>query len=513
MSAKSLTQSMSLLHTWGGLVFGWLLFVVLLSGSIAVYDDELTLWLTPEVPATARVDRGTALDTGAAYLRARHHDARLWRITLPSRRDPTIKAAWRSGKGPNGEQKLEPRSGAPILRQTEGGDFYLKLHEGLHIDRADNRIGLYIVGLTGIAMLVASISGVIVHKRIFKDLFLFRPAASRQRSWLDLHNVLGVLPLPFHVMMAYTGLLLLYWMFLPAGVQTLYGGREPPFRREAITLQYQQLSGAPPGPPQPTLPLTGFLQAAEQRVGSGHVAYLWVRDHDRANATVEAYRERTDRVSQQVPQIAFEGATGRVLRVVERRSPAAETQAFVAALHWLEWGGAAVRLVYFLAGLAGAGAVACGLLVFTTKRRRRPEGGAPWMRLVEMINVAAVAGCCVASVSYLWAERMIPVDAVGRAQVSVAVFFWAWLACLLHAGLRGGRRAAWMEQLGLTGALCLGAPLLGGHVLTHVAAGDGVRIGVDAGLAILGSVFLALVVRLARTSRDSRHQRLDVGAA
>jgi uncharacterized iron-regulated membrane protein len=65
--------------------------------------------------------------------------------------------------------------------------------------------GLWVVGIAGMAMLVALLSGVITHRRIFKDFFTFR-ARKGQRSWLDAHNAVAVLTLPFQIMIAYTGI-------------------------------------------------------------------------------------------------------------------------------------------------------------------------------------------------------------------------------------------------------------------------------------------------------------------
>ena len=46
-------------------------------------------------------------------------------------------------------------------------------------------------------MLIAIVSGVITHKKIFIDFFTFRWGKG-QRSWLDAHNASGVLLLPFY---------------------------------------------------------------------------------------------------------------------------------------------------------------------------------------------------------------------------------------------------------------------------------------------------------------------------
>ena len=47
-------------------------------------------------------------------------------------------------------------------------------------------------------MLTRCISGVIVHRKIFADFFTFRPEKKPRRLALALHNVTGVLGLPFH---------------------------------------------------------------------------------------------------------------------------------------------------------------------------------------------------------------------------------------------------------------------------------------------------------------------------
>ena len=51
-------------------------------------------------------------------------------------------------------------------------------------------------------MLVALVSGVITHKKFFTDFLTFRPGQG-QRSWLDIHNVLSVTALPFHLVLTY----------------------------------------------------------------------------------------------------------------------------------------------------------------------------------------------------------------------------------------------------------------------------------------------------------------------
>src|SRR3546814_11811539 len=85
--------------------------------------------------------------------------------------------------------------------ETRGGDFLYRLHYELHY--MPRTVARWIVAFCTMFMLVAIISGIVTHKRIFKDFFTFRPRKG-QRSWMDAHNVVAVLALPYPLMIPYT---------------------------------------------------------------------------------------------------------------------------------------------------------------------------------------------------------------------------------------------------------------------------------------------------------------------
>lgn len=55
-----LRQSMAWLHTWCGLVCGWLLCAIMLTGTLSVFREPITRWMQaeplPRMTATAAVD-------------------------------------------------------------------------------------------------------------------------------------------------------------------------------------------------------------------------------------------------------------------------------------------------------------------------------------------------------------------------------------------------------------------------------------------------------------------------
>jgi uncharacterized iron-regulated membrane protein len=140
------------------------------------------------------------------------------------------------------ERHVDPRTGQAIEPQgtLAGTGFIFPFHFGLHIRWMD--VGYWLVFLVGMALLVLLVSGVIIHRPIFKDLFAFRPAGALSRSSLDLHNVTGELLLPFHLVMTLSGLIIFFSSFFPGTWQAVYGDDQKAFHRDVFG-DYQR-----PGP-------------------------------------------------------------------------------------------------------------------------------------------------------------------------------------------------------------------------------------------------------------------------
>ncbi|KMM84394.1 PepSY-associated TM region [Pseudomonas taetrolens] len=89
MKQKPLTQSLSWLHTWDGLVFGWILFSIFLTGTLAVFDKEIDGWMRPEIPAHS-LDKAQSAQRALDYLQHQHPDASAWNIGLATERSPSL---------------------------------------------------------------------------------------------------------------------------------------------------------------------------------------------------------------------------------------------------------------------------------------------------------------------------------------------------------------------------------------------------------------------------------------
>ncbi|MGH8486389.1 MAG: PepSY-associated TM helix domain-containing protein, partial [Pseudomonas sp.] len=305
---KTLTQSMSWLHTWAGLIFGWLLFAIFATGTLAVFDKEIDHWMRPEIP---RVDQSQIESSQRAlnYLQNHHADASNWNISLPTERSPGLQVSSGERRRGGGVQ-LDPATGERIeVRESVGGTFFFRFHFTLNLPRL---WGIFTVGALGLMMLVALISGVVIHKKIFKEFFTFRPNKG-QRSWLDSHNASAVLLLPFHLMITYTGLVIFMFIYIPAAMDTLFDGNPQAFyKAQQSGARIEQPRAALKQPAELT-DLAPLLAQAQARLGS--IGGVGIQHPGTAAARVEIRPELGNRIALTKGQaMVFDGVSGALLK-------------------------------------------------------------------------------------------------------------------------------------------------------------------------------------------------------
>jgi uncharacterized iron-regulated membrane protein len=131
-------------------------------------------------------------------------------------------------------------------------------------------------------------------------------------------------------------------------------------------------------------------------------------------------------------------------------------------LHMGHFAGPLLRWLYFICGLAGTAMIGTGLVIWLGKRQLKhvKSTAMPFeLRLVEVLNIASMAGLVSAVAVFFLSNRLLPVSLAGRADWEVNAFFLAWGLSLVHAVLRPGRKA-WIEQLTLGAALFVAVPLI-----------------------------------------------------
>jgi len=457
---EGIRQSMSWLHTWAGLLLGWVLYAMFLTGTLAFFRDEITAYMKPEVQVQA-VTSDAAMITGMRYLQTHAPDALRWFVLPYSDRDPLIEVSYqkpgKTGRGSFQRVQLDPATGEAVQsRETRGGDFFYRFHYELEMGYPWGR---WLASIAGMFMLVAIISGIITHKKIFKDFFTFRPGKGGQRSWMDGHNALSVLGLPFHLMITFSGLMLFMIMVMPAGIYAMY---ETPTQFTADA--YPSFASKPrANVPAPMAPIENMIAQARTAWGGASVGRVTVNHPGDSAMTVSLTRLVSERVSygRLPPSMIFNGVTGEVTSASENDSAIMTTVGTIVGLHLGKFAKPWLRWLYFIVSLAGTAMVASGLVLWVAKRRQKAGKDAAnrfSLRLVDSLNSGTIAGLLIAIPVFFLANRLLPVDLPNHANWEIKLFFWSWGAAFVYGFVR--QRQAWRDLNALAGVLFLSIPIV-----------------------------------------------------
>jgi uncharacterized iron-regulated membrane protein len=524
---SSLRQSAAWLHTWSGLVVGWLLFFVFVTGTAGYFQHEITRWMRPEQPlvqpqlhAQQDLRRMTAL--GLARLEQVASEASSWRITLPNasaggRSWQEFGVRWQQVPEPGHDfgasftERLDPLTGAvrlgePEPRATAGGYGLYRMHYVLHY--MSYEWGMRIVGVCTMLMLIAIVTGVITHKKIFADFFTFRPGKG-QRSWLDAHNAISVMALPFFLMITYSGLVFFLFTYMPAGRELLYGSG-PAGNESFYDELFEREGHKHVAITRPTVDVAALVVQAWEHWGEGQVASLTIERHEGEPTEITIARANGGSLDiWNPPTLRFDAATGQALPAEPRvGGEAVRTQSVMLNLHEGLFAGIWGRWLYFVVGLLGCAMIGTGLVLWTVKRRKRHlaaglEGSEPLgVRLVERLNVATIAGLPLAVAAYFWANRLLSVEMADRAAWELHALFAVWLGALFYALARPLARA-WVELLWGCSLVYALVPVLNAlttnrHLGQSLLARDWVFAGFDLSMLALAAVFAVMAVKVRR---------------
>jgi len=512
--AGTFRESMGGLHTWTGLVFSWVLFFMFVTGSFGYFDTEIDRWMQPELPIAEQAQAAPAeqsVATAQRFLTEHHSGAEEWYISLPHGRDsPWLRVWWNYPDSDEGGLSEEERFGDALLdpvtgdvltgRDTGGGQRLYKMHWKLAY--MPRMVSDLLVGIFTMLMLLALITGIIIHRNIFRDFFSFRPG-KRQRSWLDLHNLTSVASLPFQLMITYSGLLFFLTTYMPLIALGSYGfGGDKlaafineVFPRERIERQHVA---------SPVPDLRVIYRDASQRKGDIAVTTLEVHWPGDAGAQIHVSTEETT-IARNPDELAYD-SQGALIQQPYRPDTVQMTFFMgMLGLHEGEFAGITLRWLYFFSGLLGALMVASGLVLWSVKRRARqlkqavPDRG---FRFVERLNAGTLVGLPVGIAAYFLANRLLPLELAERADWEQHLMFLSWLGSILFACARPVR-SSWIELCALAALSYLLLPLVNAlttdrHLLWSLAEQNWVMAGVDLAFLVTGALFAVTAVMIRR---------------
>lgn len=345
------------------------------------------------------------------------------------------------------------------------------------------------------AMLALLVSGVVIHRKLFREFFTLRWQRRLPRVTLDVHNVTGVLGLPFHFVMTFSGLAIFFAIYFPMAVDAVYGDDRAAFNRDAYGSYHRPAAGTPGD-----LASLDAMADKATSIWGEPPHYMRVWHPGDANAYVQVRRSRETGVSLNRDALVFDAATGELLQTHDTTGAMA-VQSFIAGMHFIQFHHWPLRWLYFLLGMGGCAMIATGYIYWLETRRRRH--GAKGLGLVRGLAVGSVTGIIAATLAFFIANRVLPAEAAlagyDRAALEVWTFYLTWLSTFAHAWLRNSR--ALREQCAAIAALAVAAVALnaattGDHLLKTIANGHWPVAGMDLLLLTGAAVAAVTAARL-----------------
>lgn len=509
-------RTLSWLHTWAGLLVCWVLLLIFFAGSLSYFRHEISLWAEPELHRGTFQDYQanqliSQLDKGQHYIESHSPaETQRWLINFPTQRSPMLSFAWqlppekgqRRGKI---EQHTALADGSGVItdvRDSRGGDFFYRLHFDLHYMPAIT--ARYIVGVCTMFMLIALISGIVIHKRIFKDLFSFRQNKGA-RSWLDAHNVSSVIALPYHLMITYTGLITLMLIYIPWTVSTAYPEDNQAFLKELNPARQTEKAS---GIYAEQVRLSQLLPQVQAEWGNAPIKQVIVSYPQDKNSQVTFYQNTGKDVTDESTLLVFNGVTGELKYASPHEvSGTVATYDTMMSLHTARFAAPLLRILFFFCGLLGCAMVATGTLMWairlcqkqqkTIDKGEKPSRG---LRLVEGLNFMFILGLPLGAAAFFYANRILPADFATRSAWEVHSFFIALGAMGVWAFF-GRSRRDWQIALVLIGTLYCALPILNAltspsHFIDNIQSQQWALVGFDVLAVLIGVVMLFASTKL-----------------
>ena len=341
-------------HSWFGLIAGLFLLIMGLSGSILVFHDQLDFWFfkdqyEADYAGPQNLDKAIQnvqenypgwdtrlkqFDAGKVLVfDLRHQKKRIYLFVHPT-----------SGK---------------ILKEVNANTHFtswlLKLHYSLH----SGAIGRIIVLFVGIVFFLSLISGIILYRKSILKTFAFKFRLNRNNErnfYSSLHRYIGVWALLLNLVLVVTGIVLAYTV-AQAGLNPL---------------------PAPSGP-ELKISMTKSLAAIKKDYPQFTPTYIRLPLNKDADISIFGkFSQDPFYYSEFYNYIGIDYRSAHVTSVkkVVESSFSQKLASTVMPLHYAEFGGITIKILYCLIGLSGPFLSITGFLIWQKgrKKKRKKKG-------------------------------------------------------------------------------------------------------------------------------------------
>lgn len=435
-------------HKYFGLIFAYFGFFLFFSGTLAYYRSEITLFMQDKF-YDLKYENSDFAKLGTSYLSQNHATADVWSISVPTSLRPYISVSFNEDatKPQNKHSRvsiaLDPQTGEKLeLKNTAGGRFLGAIHYHLYL--LDTRAAREIVGYASFLMLFLLITGLIIHKRIFKDFFTLR----RKWVWRDLHILSSLAGFSIFVLLTISGIWLVERFmhssdFMASlqnntqnftqnntnsnaqkGEQTRKENGENSHSEKSINKNAQTYKGEKPQKIRLMPEISQIEKILEIAKNEGEITQISInRVENSASMQVNFKNEKLfseNGVSSKIR--LYDLQSGKIIRKTDERkaTPVALIGTFMKAFHVGNFGGELGKFLFFIFGILGCIMTIMGPYIWEMRKQKSTSKA-----VVKCLNMTFFVGLFFALAAFFIASFVIDYGVKNRVEMETNTFFLA----------------------------------------------------------------------------------------
>lgn len=438
-------------HTISGIIISVALFVIFFAGSFSFFRDEIVSWERNEPLSQGwklgEMDFDQVIDTlgkdktllGSTIAFNQYYDEQRLSVTVtPPIEEQTIEGEKRGRRGSFIYLNTQDFKTYSYQSSYSLGEFLYRLHFFAQLNFF-GRSGYLLAGLVAFFFLFAVITGVIVHwKKIISNFYVFRPNNSIKNLWTDAHTALGILGLPYQFMFALTGVYIIIGLTImsPAIISYVYNGDQEK--------AYDDFGFNPPkfeaagNPLNSEFTINEFRDLAQQKWPEFVMnrATIFNFGDDNMHILFEGKSTYGSKFASS-GKVIYKVSTG---EIIQEKSPMDGVsyidgaRAVIVRLHFGDYGGIALKLIYFGLGILTCFVIISGVMIWLVARDKKHVSPAKrkfnaW--LVWFYMAACLSMYPVTAFTFLMVKLGLQDPDMERMSFIFKTFFWSWLVLTL----------------------------------------------------------------------------------
>ncbi len=485
-------------HTISGIIISALLYVIFFAGTLSFFKKEFTAWQANESTYQKTVDPASfqvPLDsismtkdlTGRNIIYYLSQGGVQGYINISASQDTILDKKNRASLKTVGQEKKRRRGGdsdasyfgynfiqnksSDYAANYDLGEFFYRLHFLAPLNEVPIRLpfapfGYFIAGVTSFIFLFALITGLLLHwDKLVSNFFIFRPFNKWKTIWTDMHTALGVIGFPYQLVYAITGIVLILNSALMVPFdKILYKDAEVSLYEDLGELHnfpmkysYAKLESS--------FNIGDYIQLTRDKWPGSKLKRIYINNYGDEQMYVTVETEPSFKQS-----FAGSGVLSVMVKdgtILKEKSPTEDVnyidriKSVFYRLHFGDFAGYPLKIVYFILGIMGCFVIISGILIWLVARDKNnvlPRKRKFNFWLANIFLAICLTMLPVSAVTFIWVKFSADVNQ----SLIYNVYFNLWWIIALYYIIRRNINRTSRETLLLGGICSLLVPIANG---------------------------------------------------